>query len=527
MATSAFKSSSRRGCEKKAPIRRSQSVSALSRTRAPNNHNQLDITSDFLNKRENPLFANDPVPVVPGAALTSKTETRRGRSLDTGHRGRSVSRPHYTASQSDVERDSVVSSSYLKQTSLNVSSFKKANVSSRNMVDMPRQSLADHQGAIEHPSHNSASLLICEDGVSTGSLSEAEEKTIKAVCEQMKSFQEDYSGIGDTAANGIYETVRSEVRRAISDIQNNLETVIQRNNATAIAAIHAADIPPDLVNPGAVELVLDIRREYARKLEESQERARKLRADLAVEENRGQELSRILKEILPDPKANNLQKSRPARKNSSERKKMSKRLTEEAMAYFDECVSISTFDSSDFSAAEDPPFNLIGTATPAVGIASLGQGSPSISTSCFLNSDLNREQESGAHALLMDSHMDSGLTASSSSNESIINQAFLRGNDAECVQKLQFSIDQNRTENVGLPRYIWNYMKHIEKEFDKGGINSENLRSSYYDTDEPLHGRAESLLFDRVLLKNRVDSGSLHLCGGGLAISFSPFGAVV
>ena len=136
-------------------------------------------------------------------------------------------------------------------------------------------------------------------------------------------------------------------------------------------------------------------------------------------------------------------------------------------------------------------------------------------------------QESGAHALLMDSHMDSGLTASSSSNESIINQAFLRGNDAECVQKLQFSIDQNRTENVGLPRYIWNYMKHIEKEFDKGGINSENLRSSYYDTDEPLHGRAESLLFDRVLLKNRVDSGSLHLCGGGLAISFSPFGAVV
>lgn len=29
-----------------------------------------------------------------------------------------------------------------------------------------------------------------------------------------------------------------------------------------------ADIPPDLVNPGAVELVLDIRREYAIKLEQ-------------------------------------------------------------------------------------------------------------------------------------------------------------------------------------------------------------------------------------------------------------------
>lgn len=32
-------------------------------------------------------------------------------------------------------------------------------------------------------------------------------------------------GRGDTAANGIYETVRSEVRRAISDIQNDLGSV--------------------------------------------------------------------------------------------------------------------------------------------------------------------------------------------------------------------------------------------------------------------------------------------------------------
>ncbi|KAF6144353.1 hypothetical protein GIB67_024580 [Kingdonia uniflora] len=37
---------------------------------------------------------------------------------------------------------------------------------------------------------------------------------------------------------------------------------------------------------------------------------------------------------------------------------MSKRLTEEAMNYFDECVSISTFDSLDFSSTEDPPSNL-------------------------------------------------------------------------------------------------------------------------------------------------------------------------
>lgn len=33
---------------------------------------------------------------------------------------------------------------------------------------------------------------------------------------------------------------------------------------------------------------------------------------------------------------------------------MSRHLAEEAMNYFDECVSISTIDSSDFSSLEDP-----------------------------------------------------------------------------------------------------------------------------------------------------------------------------
>jgi hypothetical protein len=47
---------------------------------------------------------------------------------------------------------------------------------------------------------------------------------------------------------------------------------------------------------------------------QSKERARKLQSDLAVEEHRGQELSRILKEVLPDPKISNAPKSRPGRK---------------------------------------------------------------------------------------------------------------------------------------------------------------------------------------------------------------------
>lgn len=50
---------------------------------------------------------------------------------------------------------------------------------------------------------------------------------------------------------------------------------------------------------------------------QSQERARKLRSDLAVEEHRGQELSRILKETLPEPKVSNIQRSYPGRRVSN------------------------------------------------------------------------------------------------------------------------------------------------------------------------------------------------------------------
>lgn len=43
---------------------------------------------------------------------------------------------------------------------------------------------------------------------------------------------------------------------------------MQRSNTPALANTDISDIPPDLVNPSAVELVLDIRREYAKKLEQ-------------------------------------------------------------------------------------------------------------------------------------------------------------------------------------------------------------------------------------------------------------------
>ncbi|GJV69575.1 retrotransposon protein, putative, ty1-copia subclass [Tanacetum coccineum] len=77
----------------------------------------------------------------------------------------------------------------------------------------------------------------------------------------------------------------TELRRAIAVIQDNLQDAIRRNTSAALVSTEVTDASK-LVKPGVVGLVLGIRREYAKELEESQERARKLRSDLVIEEHR-------------------------------------------------------------------------------------------------------------------------------------------------------------------------------------------------------------------------------------------------
>ncbi|KAK7243680.1 hypothetical protein RIF29_38490 [Crotalaria pallida] len=69
----------------------------------------------------------------------------------------------------------------------------------------------------------------CDDAVSTTSSGYgSDEKTIKAVCEQMKSVQD------LPEPSDIYETVRSEVRRAISNIQDDLASVSSKSSRSSV-----------------------------------------------------------------------------------------------------------------------------------------------------------------------------------------------------------------------------------------------------------------------------------------------------
>ncbi|KAL8547022.1 hypothetical protein ACS0TY_006662 [Phlomoides rotata] len=512
MATSALKSTSRRGtaAESKAPPptaasrRRSHSVSAVSRkTHLPFDDNATVFT-EFSNSRDNPLFWATSSPpdkeengkpsgvAISNSKLSNSVNSRNtingnGGGSSTEHRGRSVTRsssekkgigrslsrirgqsvsraPYSGAYESEKEQAVVASTVAQSRNEFKRigNSIRRTN-SVRNKVDKPRHAknagvrMAQNQATEWSEDDSACSLQISnlEDGFSIGSLSEAEDKTRIAAFEELNVFR--------------------------------------RNNT------YVGDIPSDLVNPEAGELVM---REYAIKLEESEERARKLRADLAVEEHRGQELDRILKEILPDPETSATQRPRRGRRTSNERKRMSRRLTEEAMTYFDECVSLSTFDSSDFSASEDPLYGSV-RANGSGGPSSLVKESPSTLCCNDQGSPLDQQQIFGDFMQLLDGCADSGPTANSSSA--------VPGS----TQPVQFSFSHKGFESTGPQENIRSYIKN----FERGAQKDVDLEatSSYYDSGEySTRDYTESLLIERVLYKSKMESGRLLLCGGAI-----------
>ncbi|XP_073029157.1 uncharacterized protein [Primulina eburnea] len=470
MATAAFKSTSRRvapepkAAKQPASLRRSHSVNSVSRiTHLPFEDSNL-ISSEFSVRRDNPLFwtsSSSPpekeeevsfkngemkpssyssnhlkesgsfssVNEVRGRSVTRNGSVRNGigRSMSRV-RGRSVSRTH---DKGVYESENVVDTA----TSTNARSRNRKEQindgmnrinSARNRVDtkgsVKKSGIIATQNreteCSDDDSAFSTKISHLEDGLSTGSLSEAEEKTIKAISDDFNS----------------------------------------------------------------------------------EERVRTLRTDLAIEEHRGKELNRILKEMIPDSKTSSVQKFRRGRRASNERKLVSNRLSEEAMAYFDECVSLSTFDSSDFSAAEDPPYSSVAT-TIAVHSSSPLKGRPSTLVCYDQCTDPHQKQ-----VPLLHGSKDSGKAVNKSISEPGVS-----------TRSYQFSFADKHSKNESIRSYI--------KHFERGAEDDIDLvrTRTCYDADEYIiRNRVENVFIDKVLYLNQIKSGSLLLCEG-CAISFLPF----
>ncbi|KAL2459585.1 uncharacterized protein Fot_54834 [Forsythia ovata] len=126
----------------------------------------------------------------------------------------------------------------------------------------------------------------------------------------------------------------------------------------------------DCLRPEQPEIVQDfssIRENYAATLEQLEKRKQNLLAEMLLEEQRSQELSKIIRELLPDSKrAAIAQKPSGTRKRSRDRSRMSKRLTEEAEKYFEDFISnVEDTDISSFDGERSDGSSTLGGTTRA------------------------------------------------------------------------------------------------------------------------------------------------------------------
>ncbi|KAG0450994.1 hypothetical protein HPP92_026465 [Vanilla planifolia] len=577
MAFSSLKSTSRRGTRystkpsssaakdqsclqprRKNPIRRPRSVSAASRSyvngAAASPAAKKSSVSQFSNTRDNPLFscssssssegeASEPVFEFGGgdsnggrgrlvsrsSGNVEKTASNRSQSalilsrVSSGRLLRSTSIERFGYSMSKEEKDyrktSILrvedkvacSPKVMKDSGTTLEGYDAMKQTKNLQTWRSKHSVSDY--------FNALSVRSWEDGISTSSLSDLEVKTMRKNECRSAGVEMDY----------LYEIVRSEVHRAVSEIKCNLENAIRTNNFTVNAFDHALEMPPQLVNIDAV----DCRAEYETMLKESQERAKKLRADLAVEEQHELEIDKILKGISLKETSSQKSKQRKLsmerlradlaveeqheleidkilkgislketssqkskqRKLSMERLETSKQLTEDAMNYFDECVSITTFDSSDLSSAEDQKLSSGGIIDPMDTYDGLSTSEHSKSTTPCVS-------------LGCSSHLEQ-LENQTSNFATSIGGFFGDGSlPVEDLNPKKPSDGDATVDDFG-----FHDLRNFLKKFEKSSFRSDEhleLSSSFN-----IYGnKEESLLLDTVIFRNRIESGSLLLCHG-------------
>ncbi|KAM3273937.1 hypothetical protein ACQJBY_043236 [Aegilops geniculata] len=284
---------------------------------------------------------------------------------------------------------------------------------------------------------------------------------------------------------------------------------VQRHNATKLQW-EGIEIPLEF-DPDSVELAPDIT-EYTSKLKQSHERARKLRADLAVEEQREQELSRMLKGIVTVPSLSETHKRRPRRKSSIERLRVSRHLAEEAISYFEECVSISTLDSTDFSSLEEPHQNSGGTVPRKSNSRFLLKGGSSSLESHFPTDRHNYNEESDNQT-----QCSMSITGSDVSDSVVFSHAKspglgtrnnssddFDGFDTPRSKSSCFSFKHEPAKAVDkcdVRQYIRSFSRVISEE-----------RSNYCADDYAVQKVSENRLTDMVAFKNQIEYGGLVLC---------------
>nr|KJB38762.1 hypothetical protein B456_006G270900 [Gossypium raimondii]KJB38763.1 hypothetical protein B456_006G270900 [Gossypium raimondii] len=238
-----------------------------------------------------------------GGRFTSDTASSRRR--------RSVSVVRYQISDSESDLDQLQNPSNRASMKSSIGGNNQLSSTHKPTASNNRQGLRrslSQKDLKYHDGYSSHSSAITDDEGRDAALSNKNgaERTIKAVYAQKKGDHP----IGDDVNGGLYAAMRKELRHAVEEIKTQLEQSMVKTKNSGIANVDT--LQPD--NSDIIQAISTARRKCTTKLEKSEKRRQDLLAEILLEEQHGRELSKIVKELLPEPKSSIVEKPGRARK---------------------------------------------------------------------------------------------------------------------------------------------------------------------------------------------------------------------
>ncbi|XP_057970171.1 uncharacterized protein LOC131159339 [Malania oleifera] len=424
-------------------------------------------------------------------------------------RRRSVSVVRYQISDSESEDSSQKSCSRGNQNSFSSGNSQKPSLHKPSDLNH-RQVLGRSQSQKDllklndgYSSHSSA--LTDDEGREGHASKDGVERIIRAVYSQKKTEHP----TGDDDNSGLYEAMRKELRHAVEDMRMELEKTMVKTKASVLAGNDCLQSN----SPDVLQAVSTIRRNYATKLEQSAKRKQGLLAEILLEEERGKELSKIVRELLPESKNPTVtQKPSCARKRSHDRNRMSKRLNEEAEKYFEDFISnVEDTDISSFDGERSDGGSTLGGTVKQKDPAGEFETSPSPT----ISKPVSVEMDGVVLPWLQweTSNDSSPMSWQKKEQPPLTPQTCLRDAPQEVMTAQDRSNHSASSRGSWTPGTIDTLRMEARKDTGTWESFSSGTRRSRFDMDEYLNLQSsEDLLFETFKQQRRISSGGLVLC---------------
>ncbi|XP_073037240.1 uncharacterized protein [Primulina eburnea] len=564
MATSAFKSTTKRtpirgssssedsSCASRS-LRRSRSLSQFSRPVHPEcdteqpvlDYNKTGPRGKFVNTvRGSATFPEISLDDLALEFFGSRTENERdggvvrerkereGRSVgrwasdtvSSRRRGRSVSRSRWDSisNSSAFEGNKVVSSSDAgsrRRRSLSVArhqisdsetevdytpssrkhSNMKAPADGNNQMHLSSsnrrlgRSRSHKDLSLSHDGYSSQSSVLTDDeSKDTHFGRNRTEKIIRAVYAQKKAEHPTKD-----VPNGLYEAMRKELRHAVQEIRTELNQAMGRNQVALIGDSLQSD------NSERLPDLSVIRKKYATKFEQLEKRKQNSSPEILFEEQRGRDAHKIVKELSVTRSSAVEEQHSQARKRSSDRNCMSKRLSEEAERYFEGFTSNVDTDISSLDGEQSDGSSTLGGKDRGTAINRNGP----YSTVSSISSPIIIDDVSLPWLLWETSH-DASLTGKNKAQTPVTPKILNLDSEKDVVSNDTGSHSASSQGSWSPGRLSGSL---TNKRGDKG--KTRKVGDTPFDmTEYHKLPNNEEVLFEMYRQQNRINSGCLFIC---------------